>query len=267
MEGRNKQREEIEIEKRGKKPRFFKERFAVFRRLIRRWKQLVEHNGGTFHVVLLPDHNPAASPRVPAILQEEDIETISLYDCFGAYDAEHYRTPWSDSPYRFKSDMHWNEAGNRLAALCLYRVLEEDMRLPTLAEETLRATLHRYYAAFEEWMPMEPELFAADAGIREKYQALQNQYEALQDRRIPIERIDRCVSTKLIIRSTFSVCLSGKSLIYHKEGCRLADLSAHSSCTSPRFTEPTCLDTDFPTGSTMWLFVRRASRSAGIPAH
>ena len=150
-------------EKRGKKPIFFKERFAVFRRLIRRWKQLVEHNGGQFYVVLLPQHNPAASPRVPAILQEEDIATISLYDCFGAYDTEHYRTPWSDSPYRFKSDMHWNEAGNRLAALCLYRVLEEDMRLPTLAEETLRATLHRYYAAFEEWMPMNAGgLFAAD---------------------------------------------------------------------------------------------------------
>lgn len=64
------------------------------------------------------------------------------------------------------------------------------------------------------------------AGIREKYQALQNQYEALQDRRIPIERIDRCVSTKLIIRSTFNVCLNGKSLIYHKEGCRLTDFSA-----------------------------------------
>ena len=134
----------------------FRERSAIFRRLIRRWKQLVEHNGGKFYAVLLPEHNPAASPRVPDLLQKENIETISLYDCFGTYDAEHYQRRWSDSPYRFKSksDGHWNEAGNQLAAMCLYRVLEEDMRLPALSEETLRATLHRYYAAFGGWMPV-----------------------------------------------------------------------------------------------------------------
>ena len=130
-----------------------KESLAIFRRLIRRWKQSVERNGGKFHVVLLPQHNPAASPRVPAILQEEDIATISLYDCIGAYDAAHHRISWRDSPHRFKTDEHWNEAGNRLAALCLYRVLEADMRLPTLAEKTLLATLRRYYGAFE-WTPM-----------------------------------------------------------------------------------------------------------------
>ena len=126
----------------------FRERLAIFRRLIRRWKQVVEHNEGKFYVVLLPHHIPAASPRVPDLLTEEDIETISLYDCFGAYDAEHYSRPWQSSPYYFKSDDHWNEAGNRLAALCLYRVLEADMRLPALSEETLRTTLRRYYAAF-----------------------------------------------------------------------------------------------------------------------
>ena len=195
----------------------FRERSAIFRRLIRRWKQLVEHNGGKFYAVLLPEHNPAASPRVPDLLQKENIETISLYDCFGTYDAEHYQRRWSDSPYRFKSksDGHWNEAGNQLAALCLYRVLEEDMRLPALSEETLRATLHRYYAAFGGWMPVNTggggkgsarlSLSSTTAGIREKYQAL----------------------TPILSHSgAFSVSLSDGFLLYHKEGCRPADLSA-----------------------------------------
>lgn len=90
--------------------------------------------------MLLPEHNPAASPHIPDLLQEENIATISLYDCFGAHDAAHYQRPWNGSLYRFQTDHHWNEAGNRLAAMCLYRVLEEDMRLPALPAETLRVT-------------------------------------------------------------------------------------------------------------------------------
>ena len=204
----------------------FKEGLRVFRPLIRRWKQLVEHNGGKFYVVLLPNHNPAASPRIPDLLQEEAIATISLYDCFGAHDETHYQRPWSGSPYRFKTDYHWNEAGNRLAAMCLYRVLEADMRLPTLAEETLRATLHRYYAAFGGWMPMNTRGGGTEtlvsssmaAGIREKYQALDTI-------RLPMSALAEPLDTR-IIRSVFDVYLSGKSLIYHKQDCRLADLSS-----------------------------------------
>ena len=226
-----------------------KERLAIFRRLIRRWKQSVERNGGKFYVVLLPQHIPAASPRVPDLLQEEDIATISLYDCFGAYDAEHYSRPWVGSPYRFKSDGHWNEAGNRLAALCLYRVLEKDMRLPTLAEEMLRATLRRYYAAFGGWRPMnageegkETLVSSSSAtGIREKYQAL----DALS---IPIRTLAEA-SDKRIIRSAFDVYLSGKFLVYHKEGCRWADLSP------PFFLHVTPVDeTDLPEGRARYEF-------------
>ena len=148
---RKRLRDKHEERRKAKKDEDFSRNAAIFRPLIRRWKQAVERNGGKFYVVLLPHHNPAVSPRVFDLLQEEDIATISLYDCFGAHDAEHHRISWLDSPYRFKNDAHWNEAGNRLAALCLYRALEEDMRLPALAEETLQATLRRYYAAFGGW--------------------------------------------------------------------------------------------------------------------
>lgn len=213
------------MERKGERDKIFKERWETFRRLIRRWKQVVERNGGKFHVVLLPQHNPAASPRVPAILQEEDVATISLYDCFGAHDAAHYQRPWNGSPYRFKTDPHWNEAGNRLAALCLYRVLEADMRLPALAEETLQATLRRYYAAFGDGRPVnagdednEPPIsMSTVAGIREKYQAL----GVLS---IPMSALAEVLDTR-ILRSVFDVYLSGKSLVYHTQDCRRADLT------------------------------------------
>ena len=218
--------------------------------MIRRWKQAVERNGGKFYVVLLPQHIPAASPRVPAILQEEAIATINLYDCFGAHDAEHYQHTWNDSPYRFKlkSNPHWNEAGNRLAALCLYRVLEADMRLPALAEATLQATLHRYYAAFGRGLPMNagedgkgstrPPLAPSTAGIREKYQAL----------------------TPLINQSpAFSVSLSGRFLTYHKEWSRPADLSA------PFFVHVFPVDeTDLPEGREIYGFANWDFRASSF---
>ena len=216
----------------------FEERFAIFRRLIRRWKQSVERNGGTFHVVLLPEHNPAASPRVSDLLQEEDVATISLYDCFGAHDAEHYQRPWSGSPYRFKTDVHWNEAGNRLAALCLYRVLEADMRLPALAEEMLRATLRQYYAAFGEGSNERPISSPTTAGIRKRYQAfdgvpvssstiagIKERYQALYALQYSMSAVAEALDTR-ILRSVFDVYLSGKSLIYHKQDCRRGDVLA-----------------------------------------
>ena len=238
-------RERLKEEDRKKDEDFWKrheKRFAIFRGLIRRWKQLVEHHGGKFYVVLLPEYNPADFPRVPAILQEEGIETISLYDCFGAHEEEHYqRKTWNYSSYRFKNDYHWNEAGNRLAALCLYRVLEADMRLPALSAEMLRAALRRYYAAFGGWMPVNagkegngaprPSPSPPTAGIREKYQALPN----------------------IINQSAaFSVSLSDGFLVYHKEGCRRAELSA------PFFLHVIPVDeTDLPEGRARYGFDNR----------
>ena len=125
--------------------------WAVFQQLLRRWKQMVESNGGNFYV-MMPLDSPVP-PFLAAVLAEEDIEMIDLYDCLGNADPAHTRRQWRLSPYRFKNNGHLNEAGNQEKAVCLYRGLEEPLRLPTLAEAELRAALHRYYAAFEGWMP------------------------------------------------------------------------------------------------------------------
>ena len=151
----------------------------IFRQLIRRWKNLVEDNGGVFSIVLLPDF-PSPS-YVVDLIRAEDIEVIDLYACFNDVDPAHSRTSWSESPYRFKDDSHWNETGNSLAAVCLYRALEERMGLPVLSEDGLREAVSRYYAAFggEDFLafehpsggwPSAPP--AASAEIRKKYMEL-----------------------------------------------------------------------------------------------
>ena len=118
----------------------------IFRLLIRHWKQVAEHNGSTFSVVLLPQW---PEPVIADLLDAEDVEVIDLYNCFGTADPVHSQQPWVQSPYRFKNNYHWNEAGNRLAAVCLYRALEEKMGSPRLSEGGLQEALLRYYGAFE----------------------------------------------------------------------------------------------------------------------
>jgi len=206
----------------------FKSTLAVFQRIVRRWKELVENNGGAFSVVLLPI--APVNPDVATVLLEEDIKVFDLYDCFGAHDPAHTARPWRDSPYRFKSDGHWNEAGNQLAAVCLYRFLEEEMGLPALSEERLGEALGSYYSAVVEGgTPRIPGGGAdvashAAVGIREKYLALDSSdpFSALKDEL-------RTVATqpaKRIIRSVFDVYLDRNQLIYVKEACRSADTRA-----------------------------------------
>ena len=151
----------------------------IFRQLIRRWKNLVEDNGGAFSIVLLPD---IPSPSyVVDLIRAENIDVIDLYACFNDVDPAHSRTLWAESPYRFRNDGHWNEAGNSLATVCLYRAIEERMGLPVLSEDGLREAVSRYYAAFggEDFLtfeqpsrgrPSEPP--AASAEIRKKYMEL-----------------------------------------------------------------------------------------------
>ena len=118
----------------------------ILRQMIRRWKNLVEDAGGVFSIVLLP--TPAPPSFLVDLIRAEGVEMIDLHACFNDVDPAHSGTPWAESPYRFKNDRHWNETGNYLAAVCLYRALEEEMGFPGLSEDGLREAVSRYYAAF-----------------------------------------------------------------------------------------------------------------------
>lgn len=151
----------------------------IFRQLIRRWKNLVEDNGGNFYIVFLPARPPQSFP-VYDLIQAEGIEEIDLYTCFNDVDPAHSQTSRRESPYTFKNDRHWNEAGNSLAAICLYRALEVKMGSPVLSENELQEAVSRYYAAFGggEFLPSDiitggtPRGRLSAAEIRKKYMEL-----------------------------------------------------------------------------------------------
>ena len=204
-----------------------KHSLKIFRQLIRHWKHVAEHNGSTFSVVLLPSYAPEAF--VVDSLHVEDVEVIDLYACFGAADPAHLQRPWSRSPYSFKNDWHWNEAGNRLVAACLYRALEEKTGLPRLSEGKLQEALFQYYAAFGGEIHRKAGRGGASsseaaAAIREKYLAL--------DTSNPLkgwkEEIRESVvqPDKRLITSDFDVYLYRNRLLYVREDCRLVDPGA-----------------------------------------
>ena len=161
----------------GGQSKSYEHSFAIFQQLMRHWRHRVENNGGSFYVVLPAKH--LFYPQISSFLREEDFETVSLYHCFGNRDETFFQLHWEESPYRFRNDGHWNEAGNQLAAICLYRFLEQKIEIPLLSEDALSEVLHRYYTALGGWNPMNMErgrvaIFPKTvAAIREKYQALE----------------------------------------------------------------------------------------------
>lgn len=200
----------------------------IFRQLIRRWKNQVEDNGGTFSIVLLPV--PPPQSFLVDLIRAEDIEVIDLYNCFNDIDPAHSQTPWViESPYRFKNDLHWNEAGNSLAAVCLYRALEEKMEFPRLSEDRLQEAVSRYYAAFggggEEISLLSGQSVGgegssalsleASAEIRKKYTELDLRSMEL------VYQLD-----KRIISSDLDVYLAQNHLVYVKDDCRPTDVEA-----------------------------------------
>ena len=144
---------------------------------------------------------------------------MNLYDCFNRHDPAHDNREWINSPYRFRNDGHWNEAGNQVAAVCLYRFLEGDMGLPKQSEENIQEALSRYYAAFERGFPLNARYEGqSEAAIRRKYLALTGPETTREVTRAMLKAPE-----KRVIRSTFDVYLDGRSLVYIKEDCLPAD--------------------------------------------
>ena len=230
--------ERVRDERYGALPRYLRTRLGpvltdqkdtleIFRQLIRSWKYRAEHNGSTFSVVFVPHRS---SPVLVDLLEAEGVESIYLDACFGNHDPAHHDRAWRDSPYRFRNDSHWNETGNQLAAICLYRFLEENMGLPRLSEDELWEVLSRYYAAFAGGMPLKTGggkgavSLEAAAEIREKYLALDmsNALKDVQDDLIQLAT----QPNRRIIASNFDVYLYRNEIFYVKADCRRGDMEA-----------------------------------------
>ena len=198
---------------------------AIFRKLINRWRRLVAKTGGQFHAVLLPHRLPPSF--ITPLFEEEQVEVANLQECFEKYDDDYLRLP--KSPYQFRNDAHWNEAGNRLAAICLYRFLEKKIKLPPLPEDELQGTLYDYYSAFDGWMSGTPggarTSQQTTAHIRAKYLATDDSFSKIAIKETEDAEEILSLPNKRVIRSDFDVYLDGKRIVYVKDDCRQGDIN------------------------------------------
>ena len=225
----------------------------VFRQLLRRFKDGVEGDGASFRLVWLPHREQPDD--VAAIVAEEGVASVSLMDCFAEHDPAHLRTPWGRSPYRFKNDPHWNEAGNRLAAMCLNRFLERQLGLPALSDEAVESALGRYYAAFEAPPAAGRPADLAAAAIRTRYAPLLGR--SRKDGADAAHRPGGAARHPLHLQR----------LPARWAGCPMSSRGAtgrtstrSSSCMWCRPTARNCRRTGWRTASTTWT-------SAGTPTH
>ncbi len=138
--------------------------------IVGRWRDDVEARGARFYVVLLP--RPKEGLAEPLFA---GFRVINLWRDFEAHGL-------SGEPWRFRNDGHWNELGNHLAAVLLYRRLAGDLGLEPLEDATLRRVLGEYYAAFDDgFTPVgfvdlpssDPE---RDAALRRRYVPLEAEH-------------------------------------------------------------------------------------------
>ena len=196
---------------------------AVFEQLIRRWRAEVEENGGRFFVVLLPTQPDF--PKVRPLLERAGVGVVDLNACYETHDDAHRRRSWEESPYRLENDFHWNELGNRLAAVCLDERLRREAGLPALAEAVRDAALAEYYAAFEPSVgPPQQEGTDRDA-IRRKYQAWGG-FDA--------DDVRTGLPDNLVLHSNhYDVYLTDSLLVFAKDDCHADDaterLFAHAT--------------------------------------
>ena len=224
----------------------------VFQSLLRTWQRMVQERGGRFVVATLPI---PAEDRMGATVMPPEIDTVSLLGCFNGHVAGYRYAP----DWRFVNDYHWNEQGNMLAAVCLYRFLERELDLPARSIDELLEQLHRYYAAFRDegrrndsttptstrprdsadigrlleqlhrptfqtWMP--PGEWTRPTSLQPRdLAAIRSKYLAKEISRT--SRISRLLQHgRLVARSTFDLHLGEDRLIYVKAPCAPADTEA-----------------------------------------
>lgn len=142
----------------------------VMWRLLDEWQQAVDSSAGRFVVAGVPREQ---EHELLSVIGEKH-ETLDLFGLFRSQlDAYEYHE------VSFENDAHWNERGNMLAAIVIYRFLEERMGLDPIPEMELRKAVGNYYAAFPESWQAGPEFppTSLDAITR---QAIRTRYTKLE---------------------------------------------------------------------------------------
>ena len=140
--------------------------------IISEFDRAVRENRSKFYIVTLP----GAQENIMSKLLDNKSKVLDLYDDFIKI--------YSDHEFIFKNDHHWNEEGNKLAAVFIFKFLAKELSLPYGGDEFIEQSLFEYYSSFDssgkilpafvkKHFDLSPEL---RANIRSRYLEFQVSY-------------------------------------------------------------------------------------------
>ena len=138
--------------------------------LVDTWGEETHSRGESFRVVLLPQVREARLEQ--RIFSRHDV--LNLHREFATYAFE-------GRPWGFRNDGHWNELGNLLAAVHLYRELAPEIVDVLLSDHEIARALHIWYTAFPGF---EPSLWT------EPHDVVPARVQALRRHYIPLELVE-----------------------------------------------------------------------------
>ncbi|MEM1182859.1 MAG: hypothetical protein AAGM22_31230, partial [Acidobacteriota bacterium] len=136
----------------------------LFRALMQSFHDATQQNGQSLRVVLLPRYREA-NLEIQQALGDLGIKTLDLFPRFFP-DAEALEARAS---YFFRTDSHWNAAGNVLAAKTLFAEILPQRGRPVPPDAVVEDWLRRYRAAFVDGSADPPGGSPSGESIRSTY--------------------------------------------------------------------------------------------------
>lgn len=153
---------------------------TLFQAMLDAMLQTATANNARFYTVTLMSD---ADRQMQRFLDKTDVPNLSLY--------EDFHKTYQGHEYRFQNDGHWNEEGNKLAAIVLFRYIAAALGREHPGEAFVEQALYEYYQAFPE-MRVSPRFLKQHQAIPDTLSRyIQTKYLQLEQN---LPEGDRCES-------------------------------------------------------------------------
>ena len=115
-----------------------KKTLDLFLKIMANFNKDSAENGAKLYVATLP--SPGGS-RMHKVLTDNGFQSLSFYEKFS--------TSYQGREYRFINDGHWNEEGNKFAAIELFKFISNSLGISYGGDKFIEQALYEYYNSFE----------------------------------------------------------------------------------------------------------------------
>ena len=153
-----------------------KRSLRLFSALLSEIKKQADLHSQKFIVVLIPFSTNEKNNKIRALLEELNINVLDLRPLFELED-------YNFTKYHFKNDAHWNEEGNKIAAIYIFKYLSKILNIDYTSDNFIKKGLYEYYVSFSvkplttnSWLQQIPVDVNLKGLIRSRYCGLEKIY-------------------------------------------------------------------------------------------